>query len=439
MAGGEALAHGAKSDTAHEGLSPGHSTSVQRSPTNLEVGDRPLRVLMLVNKLNYGGGAERTLAALATHLPRERFHVTIVTTRPTAGPLLDALRAQGIPHLDLHRRGRFDVIPFRRLAAYLRRERIDVLHAHMFGSNLWGSIFGRLTGVPAVIAHEQTWSYEGQALRKFLDGYVIARLADAFVTVSGRDRDRMMKLEGVPPEKVVLLPNPYVPRRPDVEQTLDIRARFGIPASAAVIGTIAVLRPQKALHVLVDAFHMLTENLPDARLVIGGHGPCGPELERQAARLGVGDRVHFAGYLEDVPGFLRGVDVAAMSSDYEGSPLFALECMAHRTPLVSTDVGNIGEILADGQGVQLVPRGDAGALAHELEELLRDPAKRRAQADFAAKRLKPHELASVIRDFAELYEELVKRGKSRRSGRLALHRRADTKAPIAATGTAARA
>ena len=396
---------------------------MQRSPANGEVRDRPLGVLMLVNKLNYGGGAERALAALATHLPRERFHVAIATTRPTAGPLLDSLWARGIPHLDLHRRGRFDVRAFRRLAAFLHRERIDVLHAHMFGSNLWGSMIGRLTGVPAVIAHEQTWSYEGQALRKFLDGYVIARLADAFVAVSERDRERMITLEGVPAEKIVLLANPYVPREPDTEHSLGIRERFGIAADAPVIGTVAVLRPQKALHVLVEAFHALGEALPDARLVIGGHGPCGPALESQAARLGIGDRVHFAGYLEDVAGFLRSVDVAAMSSDYEGSPLFALECMAHRTPLVSTDVGNIAEILGDGHGVQIVPRGNAQALAHALEELLRDPAKRLAQADLAATRLRPYEIDNVVREFAELYEELVERGRSRRSGRFAPHRR----------------
>ena len=380
-----------------------------------DVRGRPLRVLMLVNKLNYGGGAERTLAALATHLPRERFDVAIATTRPTAGPLLDALRARGIPHLDLRRRGRFDVAAFWRLAAFLRRERIDVLHAHMFGSNLWGSVFGRLTGVPAVIAHEQTWSYEGQALRKFLDGYVIARLADAFVAVSERDRQRMIKLEGVPAEKIVLLPNPYVPREREAEHSLDVRERFAIPAAAPIVGTVAVLRPQKALHVLVDAFHALSERLPEARLVIGGHGPCRPELEHQAARLGIGDRVHFAGYLEDVAAFLRSVDVAAMSSDYEGSPLFALECIAHRTPLVSTDVGNIAEILGDGHGVQIVPRGDFEALAHALEELLRDPAKRAAQSDLAATRLRPYEIDSVVREFAGLYEELVERGRTRRS------------------------
>jgi glycosyltransferase involved in cell wall biosynthesis len=369
---------------------------------------------MLVNKLNYGGGAERALAALATHLPRSRFRVSIGTTRPTSGPLLESLVAQGIPHLDLHRKGRFDVRAFRHLTTFLRREHIDVLHAHMFGSNLWGSLFGRLSGVPAVIAHEQTWSYEGQALRKFLDGHVIARLADAFVAVSERDRRRMIELEGVPPGKIVLLPNPYVPRNGPGGPSVDVRAQFAIPPDAPVVGTVAVLRPQKALHVLVDAFHLLSERVPDARLVIGGHGPCGPELESRAAAHGIADRVHLTGWLEDVPAFLRDVDVAAMSSDYEGSPLFALECMAHHTPLVSTDVGNIGEILGDGQGVRIVPRRDPAALAGALEALLRDPVKRRAQAELAASRLRPYEIDNVVAEFADLYTRLVE-SRERRS------------------------
>ena len=70
----------------------------------------------------------------------------------------------------------------------LRRERVDVLHAHKFGSNLWGTIVGRLARVPVIVAHEHTWSYEGQPLRRFADRAVIARGSSAFVAVSREDR-----------------------------------------------------------------------------------------------------------------------------------------------------------------------------------------------------------------------------------------------------------
>ena len=408
------------------------ATDAQRMATATSA-QPPLRVLMLVDKVAAGGGAERFMAALATNLPRDRFQVRVATTRPfqlspglvaegmsAEGRVLEILREGRIPLVPFHRRYRFDVAQLYRLARFLRRERIDVLHAHMFGSNLWGSILGRLAGVPAVVAHEHTWSYEGQRLRKLLDGYVIGRLADSFVAVSERDRDRMIGLERVPASKIVVMPVPFVPRSNGAQR--DLRAELGLGAEVPLVGTAAVLRPQKALHVLLDAFAQLSRRMPAARLLIAGHGPCREDLERQASQLGVAERVHFLGWCENVGSLLGAVDVAAMSSDYEGSPLFAVECAVHGTPLVSTDVGNVATLLGDGRGVQVVPPRDSAGLAGALETLLRDPARRAAQAAAAAEVLPRHDLATVTQRFAELYERLiaeatVNRGRERSAAR----------------------
>ena len=110
---------------------------------------------------------------------------------------------------------------------------------------------------------------------------------------------------------------------------------------------------------------------------------------------------------------LEAADVAAMSSDYEGMPLFALECMASGTPLVSTDVGNVADLLGDVDGVVIVPRRDPSALAAALEGLLRDPQRRAAQAAAAAERLPRYEIDNVAREFAELYERLLGRNGAR--------------------------
>jgi glycosyltransferase involved in cell wall biosynthesis len=362
---------------------------------------------MLINKMYEGGGAERAMVALATHLPTDRFEVMVATTRPSAGPRIDDVLAAGIPHLALDRRHRWDLPPLRRFVQLLKHERIDVLHAHMFGSNLWGSVLGRMAGVPVVIAHEHSWSYEGQPLRRFLDGRVIGRLADAFVAVSETDRRRMIELERVPAEKIVVLPNPYVPRQ--VEQPIDVRERLGIPAGAPVIGTVAVLRPEKAIDVLIDGFALLSRSLPEAHLVIAGGGFVKAALEARARGTSVADRIHFLGWWDDVGGLLDTLDVAALTSDREGAPLFAIECMAHRVPLVSTDVGNVSALLGDGEGVTLIPRRDPPGLAAALEALLRDPARRQAQVEIAAQRLDGFHVEQVAGEFSALYERLLAR------------------------------
>ena len=374
--------------------------------------DDRVRVLMLVDKVRAGGGAERFMAGLATALPRDRYDVMVATTRTAGGRVLELLREGDIPHVGFHRRNRFDVAQFYRLTRFLREERIDIVHAHMFGSTLWGSIFGRLAGVPVVIAHEHTWSYEGEPLRKWLDGRVTGRLADVFVAVSERDRRRMIELEKVPAEKTLVMPVPFI-RRPASEPR-DVRAELGIAPDTPVVGTVTVLREQKAVDVLLEAFARVSERMPEARLVIAGDGHLRGGLEALAQRLGLTGKAHFLGWCEDVAPVLTAADVAALSSDYEGSPLFALECAEHGAPLVSTDVGNVATLLGE-DGIVVVPPRDPAALADALEAMLRDPERRMAQAAAAAKHVPEHELETVTQEFADLYERLLAGARSRRT------------------------
>jgi glycosyltransferase involved in cell wall biosynthesis len=375
---------------------------------------RRTRVLMLVDSLYDGtGGAERFAVGLATALPSDRYELSLCTTRSAEGSLVETLDAAGVSHFALGRRGRFDVLRFSRLARFLRRQRVDVLHCHKFGSNVWGTLIGRAARVPVVIAHEHTWSYEGQPLRRLLDGRLVGRLADRFVAVSNEDRRRMIEVEGVRPERAITIPTGYVPRATGAGGNL--RAELGMELDTPVVGTIAQLRPQKALDVLITAFARLPADLAAARLVIVGDGPVRPALERLARDLGVAERVHFLGTRTDLTTILGGVDVAAMSSDFEGLPLFAFECMAHRTPLVATSVGGLRDLLDGGAGV-LVPPRDPDALAAALGTLLRDPVRRESIADAAEQRLGGYGMDEIARRFGELYDALLaQRGVSARA------------------------
>lgn len=368
---------------------------------------RRIRVLMLVDRL-YQAGAERVVVGLATHLPRERFHVTICTTR-RFGPsqLADDAQLARIERLSLNRRSRFDLIPLAKLARYLRRNEVDIIHSHMLGSNVWGALIGRLCRVPVVIAHEHGWSYEGNRLRRHIDGKLIGRLASAFVAGSNADRERMIHLEGVPPGKAIVVPGAYIPR-PDRCRDDDLRTQLGIPADAPVVGTIQVLRPEKALEVLIESFSILTRSLPRVHMIIAGEGECRSGLEEAASTLGVGVRVHFLGMREDIESVLSAFDVAAISSDNEGTSLFALECMVHGVPLVSTDVGGPREFLQDGVSVLLVPRRDPPALAAALHSILRSPQRGRELALAARQESSEFTIERIVRIYEELYERLLR-------------------------------
>jgi len=366
-----------------------------------------LRVLLLVDQLSgLGGGAEVFLVGLATHLPSDRFEVSVCATRAVApGPLAEILEAGAVPYIALGRRSRWDLLRMRRLAALLGSGRFDIVHAHKFGSNVWGTLFGRACRVPVVIAHEHTWSYKGRPLRKWIDGRIVGRLATRFIAVSDADAARMVEDEKVASEKVVVMPTGYVarPLAPDT----DLRSELGLTSETPLIGTAVVFRPQKAVEVLLEAHARLLRTMPDVHLVIAGEGPTRAEIQRRARELSLDGRVHFLGHRDDVDAILRSLDVAALSSDFEGSPLFVLECMANGTPIVATAVGGIPQMVLDGETGVLVPPRDPEALAGAIEHLLVDPERRAVLAAAAANRLSEFRIDAVARRFADLYETLA--------------------------------
>jgi glycosyltransferase involved in cell wall biosynthesis len=360
---------------------------------------------MLLDQLTPGGGgAEVFTTGLAISLPSDRFDVRVCATREAQGFLVEMLDEAGVPWFCLERKGP-DPRPFREVYHYLRENRIQVLHSHMFGSNVWGTVLGGLARVPVVVAQEHSWSYQGQPLRRLLDRQLIGRYASRFVAVSEADRRRMIEIEGVRGEKTAVIPAALVRR--DRAGPHDARAELGIPRDAPVIGTVASMRPPKALHVLVDAFVELLRSMPEARLLMVGDGESRSEVESYAQRRGLGERVIFTGNRPDVPALIDAFDVSALSSVSEGTPLFIFESMAQGRAVVSTAVGGVPEVIEDGRSGLLVPPGDPRALASALESLLRDSSRREAIAAGGRERLREFTPERAAERFAALYEELL--------------------------------
>ena len=367
---------------------------------------RRLRVLSLLDSPTDQGGAERFALGLASHLPRDRFEPWVCSTRFATPEASEALADAGISNIALRRTGKLDIHRFSGLVMLLRRGRFDVLHAHMFGSNVWGTVLGNLCGVRVVIAHEHNWSYNGKIMRRMIDHHLIGRYATRIVAVSESNRTRMIQLESIPAEKILVLPTAYIPHT--VTDPTDIRAELGLAPDARVITVAATLRVEKALEVMIRAMAQVVQRFEDAHLVIAGDGPQREVLEAQAASVGMTTHVHFLGERRDVTPILQTVDVGALSSDWEGMPLFVLECMATGTPVVVTDVGGLPELVEHDRTGLVVPPRDPAALARALIALLEDPELRRRLATAAAQHVDAFSIEHVAQRFAGLYEQLVR-------------------------------
>ncbi len=401
-----------------------------------EVCRERIRVLILVDIPSLAGGGERLAVQTAARLNPDRFETTLCATRwdpdeeqhDIVAPALAELREAGVEFLPLTRRSRADLRPWPELIRQIRRRRIDVLHAHKFGSNVWGATVGRLAGVPVIICHEHTWSYVGQPMRRMLDRRLIARASDAFLAVSSEDRRRMVEIEGIDPRDLLLMPNGISAGRPT---GADLRVELGIASDAPVIGMVGRLYRQKAPGVLMQAVAKLIREFPRLQVLVAGDGPERARVAALAARLEIAGAVRLLGLRGDVPDILAALDVAVSSSDWEGTPLSVIEYMAAGLPTVATAVGGVTDLIVDGVHGRLVPPGEPVALADAVAELLRSPRLADEMGRRARERQRlEFDKEALVGRLERLYSELLA---ARASGG---SRRQDTRATLASLRSA---
>jgi glycosyltransferase involved in cell wall biosynthesis len=391
-----------------------HLTSNPASPT-CESGalrDERLRVVTLALYIGQCyGGAERAAYEFATRLDPRRFKscICVVNALPedrlaTNEAEFAAAEAAGVEVWRLNRGSQASIAPWVRLRRLLARESIDVLHSHMPRASVPGTIIAHLAGVPVIVNHEHSWSFEGKPLRRFLDRNVVARGSNAMVAVSERDRDRIIEIEHIAPDVVRVLPNGVPPM---ATAGAGLRDELGIGDGEVLVGAVARLYPEKGNDHLVRAVGLLRARGMSVHCALAGQGPEEDRLRALIAQMGVEDSVHLLGHRVDVAGVIRDLDVAVLPSISEGSPLALMEYMACSAAIVASDVGGVGELVHDGVHALLVPPADPEALAGAIQRLIEQPELARRLGAAAGERQRAsYDVNAVVRRLEELYLEL---------------------------------
>jgi glycosyltransferase involved in cell wall biosynthesis len=367
-------------------------------------------VLHVCDKFGVGGssihGVSRLFSWWFPRFDPARFTVTLCgLKRPE--PASELLASEGVPvhHLG---RGRFDPRLLTDLVALVKKRQARILHVHGYAAADFGRLAARLTGA-ALILHEHFAdpampAYQGLADR------LLAPLTDRAIAVSGSTRDFLVRQRHVPAAKVRLIWNgaPLAEFAPAPAAAVDaIRAELGIPAAAPVVGAIARLSAQKGHRTLLDAAPRVLAALPDTRFLIVGDGDQMEALRAQAAALGIGARVIFAGHRGEVPALLGASDVFCISSNYEGTPLTLFEAMAAGKAIVSTAVDGCLEVLEEGVSGLLVPPQDPAALGQALLRALRDRALRERLERGARAASARYDIARCVEHMQDLYDEVL--------------------------------
>ncbi len=324
-------------------------------------------------------------------------------------PASRLLEDQGIPVRHLGR-GPFDPRILGDLVALAREREARVLHVHGYAAADFGRLAARRVGA-AVVLHEHFADPKMPAYQGWADR-LLAPLTDRAIAVSGSTRDFLIHERFVPAERVRLIWNgaPLDEFAPvSEERARAARQALGLPLDALVVGTIGRLNLQKGHRYLVEAAAGVLGPRPDARFLIAGDGDLMEPLRAQAQGLGIADKVVFAGHRQDVPDVLGALDVFAISSLYEGTPLALFEAMAAGKAIVSTAVDGCREVLEDGVTGLLVPPADAEGLAQAILRVLGDDALRSRLSAGAREASRRYDVRTCVDQMQQVYEEVAPR------------------------------
>lgn len=339
-----------------------------------------MRIVHIINSEQVGG-AERFLvhiwrASRGTHSLDHELWV-LRRGRDARHDLLDEAAACGVPVRIVEVRGNLDVRTAGRLARMLRETRPEAVHTHLVLAGFVGRIAALRAGVPRVVASEQN-IYQAKARWpwRLLERRLAARGA-LVVACSCAVRDHLVAAVGVPPDRVVVVPNAIDPADYDSGLRPDT-PRLRLDPEEFIVGTVGRLHPQKGQDVLLAAFAALEPAKRRLRLVIVGEGALRPRLERLAETLGVGPRVSFVPWQRRIAPLYGQMDLFAFPSRYEGFGIALLEAMWMGLPAVASRTGGIPEFAVDGETALLVRPGEPGALTEAMIRLVDDPERRAA-------------------------------------------------------------
>jgi glycosyltransferase involved in cell wall biosynthesis len=369
--------------------------------------DRPT-ICQVLHSLNVGG-AEMLAARLARHLADQfRF---VFACLDDLGTLGHELRSEGFAVEVLGRQSGIDLGCARRLAAFARRERAGLLHAHQYTPFFYCRAPGTLIPRPPVLFNEHGRFFPDLPSRKrMVFNRLFLRRKDRVVAVGESVKQALIANEGIPAGRIEVIYNGV--RLNDFSTSSDlrrqVRAELGIDPAAPVAIQVARLDYLKDHCTAIRAAERISRQLPGFRLLVVGEGPERAKIEADIVARKLAGNVILLGLRTDVRRLLAAADLFLLTSISEGIPVTLIEAMGARLPVVSTAVGGIKEVVRPEETGLVAPAGDDAQLAAAVVRLLTDPSM--AHSFGNAGRARAEEMFSEDQmhgQYVQLYETML--------------------------------
>jgi glycosyltransferase involved in cell wall biosynthesis len=350
---------------------------------------RRIKIIRIIARLNVGGPSIHVVN-LNHGLDANRFASLLIsgTENPGEGSMIDFALSMNIHPIiipEIVGEASFkprDLKALSKLYRLIKNEKPDIIHTHTAKAGFLGRIAGRLAGVP-IIVH----TYHGHVLHGYYSPIKtmvlrameknLARITNSIIAVSSRVKSDLAEYGVAPADKISVIPLGF-----NLDHFLEcekyrgeFRSELGLANDAHLVGIVGRIFPIKNHRLFIEAASRLAVLEPTCRFIVVGDGAQRREMEQFAQQLGIGGRTHFTGWRRDLARIYADLDVLAVSSNNEGTPVSAIEAMASGCPVVGTRVGGMPDIIKDGENGYLVSPKNPDELASGLLRMIRDPQK----------------------------------------------------------------
>lgn len=367
------------------------------------------RVMFISTGLSKGG-AETQLVRLASELRRRQWAVAIASITGTCDYSNQIQQAEidffPIYHSQTWRPTKL-FKTFRQAKKVCNQWKPDILISFLYHANIFSSILSLTTGLPSIssVRNERF----GGAVREWLAS--LASKANVLVTINSANAAAALIQRGVlPADRTVVLPNAISvgPQRSAEDFQQGARLRW------LAVGR---LYPQKDYPNLLNAFRIVVDFFPQARLRIAGSGPLLSLVTEQISNLQLNHCVDVLGQRDDIDDLLRDSDALVLSSAWEGMPNVIMEAMANGLPVVATEVGGVPELVAHGEtGLLCRPRDSAALAAAMLQLAKMTPHERFHYGEAGRQRIaRLYSIDSIASRWEELLKQFINNGKFSKS------------------------
>jgi glycosyltransferase involved in cell wall biosynthesis len=301
-------------------------------------------------------------------------------------------------------RGKLQLPAARKIRKILKEGRVDLIHANEAHAVSAAWLAGAHRRVPFVISRRV-----GYPLTKGFIAQARYRAATRIVANSKWVADQAVASGAAPEKLAVVYEGTEIPPRFDEKKRKAARARWGIQGDAPLLGCVGVFLPDKGQEWLIRSLAELGKEIPQAKLLLAGDGPCRGKLEALARDLHVANAVIFAGFVKDLETVYAALDVFLLPSFFEALNNSLLAAMSYEIPSIAFNLGALGEIIEDGKSGLLVSGPEVPEICTAVKRILRDSVfareigragRRRVEENFSA--------AHMVESIIAVYEEVLK-------------------------------